>query len=87
MIITSSLGLKYELELTSAFRLIHVAHTEVSERHVHIHKSRMWLFAQDLSRPVFSEGSEVVDHLLFTADNETLLWFYLKLCYIKALSW
>lgn len=73
MIITSSLGLKHELEPTSAFRFIHVAHTEVSERHMHIHRSRIWLFAQDFSRPMFSEGSEVVDHLLFTADNETLL--------------
>lgn len=73
LINTSSLGLKLELEPNSAFRLIHVAHTEVGERHMHIHKSRIWLSACDFSRPVFSEDSEVVDHSLFTADNETLL--------------
>lgn len=50
-----------------------MAHTEVGERHMHIHKSRIWLYACVFSRPVFSESSEVVDHLLFTADNETLL--------------
>lgn len=35
LIITTSLGLKYELKSISAFRFIHVAHTEISERHVH----------------------------------------------------
>lgn len=35
MIITTSLGFKYQLKPTSAFRFIHVTHTEVSERHMH----------------------------------------------------
>jgi len=50
LIIPSSLGLKHELEPSSAFRFVHVAHTEVGERHMHIHKSRIWLSACDLSR-------------------------------------